>query len=120
MDKMMLESGRKLAERMGELMSVGDMDALVEMYAADAAIVLYSRVASGHDQIRELLTKSLASHGEYVIVSIDQFRDTGDLVMWDATVETSAGLLLTTHIVVLGADGLIRHHVPGIRGYWGM
>jgi hypothetical protein len=40
--------------------------------------------------------------------------------MWDATVQTRAGLLQTTQIMYLDADGKIVHHVPGIRGYWGM
>jgi len=40
--------------------------------------------------------------------------------MWDATVQTVIGLLQTTHVVVRDAGGLIQHHVPAIRGYWGM
>jgi ketosteroid isomerase-like protein len=105
---------------MGELMSRGDVDALATMYAADAEVVLYHRVAVGRDEIRELLATSLASHGLYRVISVDQFRDTGDIVMWDATVERHEGILETTHIVILDDDGLIRRHIPRIRGYWGM
>ena len=63
---------------------------------------------------------SLASHGLYRVISVDQFQDTGDIVMWDATVERDEGILETTHIVILGDDGLILRHIPRIRGYWGM
>ncbi len=112
-------SGRELVDRIGELMSASDVDALVDMYDTDARVVLYHRVASGHDEIRELLASSLASYGLYKVLSVDQFQHTGDLVMWDATVETTAGPLLTTHVVVLNHDGLIDYHVPSVRGYWG-
>lgn len=116
----MTESGRKLADRFGAAMEQGDLDALGAMYADDAMVVTYSRLAVGADQIRDLHSKSLASHGQYKVLSIDQFREAGDLVMWDSTVETAVGLLQTTHLMMLNPEGLIRHHVPGIRGYWGM
>lgn len=54
------------------------------------------------------------------MISVDQFQDTGDIVMWDATVERDEGMLETTHIVILDGDGLTRRHIPRIRGYWGM
>jgi ketosteroid isomerase-like protein len=112
--------GQDLVDRFGELMSNGDIDGLAELYALDAKVVLFYRVASGHDEIRQLLASRLASHGHYNVVSVDQFQDAGDVVMWDATVETEIGPLQTTHVVVLNAEGLIQHHVPAIRGYWGM
>jgi ketosteroid isomerase-like protein len=113
-------SGRELVDQMGELMSTGGVEALVAMYAEDAEVVLYHRVACGHDEIRRLLGASLASHGLYKVISIDQFQETGDIVMWDATVEREEGILETTHIVMRDGDGLIRRHIPRIRGYWGM
>ena len=116
----MARSGRELVDRMGDLMSTGDVSALVEMYAPDAETVSYHRVAVGRDEIRDLLATSLASHGLYKVVSVDQYQDTGDIVMWDATVERDEGILETTHIVILDDDGLIRRHIPRIRGYWGM
>ena len=113
-------SGRTLVDRMGALMSTGDVDALTGMYSSDAEVVLYHRVAVGREEIREMLTISLASHGLYKVLSVDQFQNAGDIVMWDATVETDVGFLETTHIVILDDDGLIRRHIPRIRGYWGM
>jgi ketosteroid isomerase-like protein len=112
--------GRELVDRIDELMSKGDVDALVDLYAEEAEVVLYHRVAVGRNEIRQLLATSLASHGFYRVISVDQFQDTGDIVMWDATVEREEGILETTHIVVLDVDGRIRRHIPRIRGYWGM
>jgi len=116
----MEDRGQALAERFGLVMAAGDVDAVVDMYTDGARVVSYSGVARGHDQIRDLYRTSLAFHGTYDVVSIDQLRDADDLVMWDATVQTRAGLLLATQIMLLDASGKILHHVPGIRGYWGM
>jgi hypothetical protein len=93
---------------------------LTNLYAPDAKVVLFYRVASGRNEIRQLLESRIAAHGRYDVLSVDQFQDAGDVVMWDATVETDTGPMQTTHVVVLNADGLIQHHVPSIRSYWGM
>ena len=101
-------------------MAEQDTAALAKMHAPDAMVVLFYDVATGRDEIQELLEGSLRSHGRYHVLSIDQFQQAGDVVMWDATVETETGPLQTTHVLVLDENGLIRRHVPGIRGYWGM
>lgn len=116
----MTRSGRDLVDHVNELMSTGDVEALCALYSADAQMVLYYRVVTGREEIRELLARSLAAHGMYKVISVDQFQDTGDIVMWDATVERDAGILEATHILFLDGDGLIRRHIPRIRGYWGM
>ena len=112
--------GRELVDRFGRLMRDGDVDALTELYAADAKVVLFYRVASGREEIRRLLASRVAAHGRYDVMSVDQFQDAGDLVMWDATVETETGPMQTTHVMILNTAGLIQHHVPSIRSYWGM
>lgn len=116
----MAGSGKELLERFRKLMSDGDVDGLTELYAADAKVVLFYRVASGRTAIRELLESRVSAHGRYDMISVDQFQDAGDLVMWDATVETDTGPMQTTHVVILNSDGLIQYHVPSIRSYWGM
>ena len=113
-------SGRELADRFGKLMADGDTGSLALMYAPEARVVLFYGSASGRSEIRELLDKSLTTHGSYNVISIDQFQQVEDVIMWDSTVETETGPLQTTHVVVLDDDGLIRRHIPGIRGYWGM
>lgn len=116
----MAETARDLVDRYGELMSEGDVDALAELYAADAKLVLFNRVMSGKQEIRQFLARRLDSHGGYHVVSVDQFQDAGDVVIWEANVEVEIGFLQTTHVIVLNSEGLIQHHIPGIRGYWGM
>jgi hypothetical protein len=113
-------NGRSLAEQFGRVMAGGEIDSIVDMYASEARVISYSGIAEGHEQIRDLYRASLGFHSTYEVLTIDQFCDAVDLVMWDATVQTRAGLLQTTQIMYLDADGKIVHHVPGIRGYWGM
>lgn len=112
--------GRELVDHFGKLMAAGDINSLVEMYSDDAMVVLYYGSASGRHEIEQLVAGSLRTHGRYDVLSIDQFQQAGDIVMWDATVETDAGPLQTTHVVMLDDQGLIRRHMPRIRGYWGM
>ena len=116
----MAVKARDLVDRYGELMSEGDVDALAELYAADAKLVLFNRGMSGRQEIRQFLARRLESHGGYRVVSMDQFQDAGDVVIWEATVEVEIGFLQTTHVVILNDEGLIQRHIPGIRGYWGM
>lgn len=113
-------TGRELVDRFGRLMAEGDLTGLGELYSEDAQVVMFSHITRGRAEIVALLDKTLQGHGAYDVVSIDQFRDSGDVVMWDATVETKLGMLQTTHVVVRNESGTIIYHVPGIRGYWGM
>jgi len=113
-------SGRELVDRFGKLMADGDVESLAYLYAPDAKVVRFQGMASGRDEIKQLLAASREGHGRYDVVSIDQFQHVGDVLMWDATVETRLGPLQTTHVVFLNDEGLILRHVPGIRGYWGM
>ena len=101
-------------------MRSGDIEAVVELYTREAAVVSFRATARGHEQIRALTTRSLVEHGHYDVKSIDQILVADDVVCWESTVDTDDGLLLTSHVAILDGEGRITHHVPGIRGYWGM
>ena len=105
-------TGLDLVHRFGKLMADGDSKALALLYAPDAKVVVFFGVASGRTEIEKFLALSLRSHGKYEVLSIDQFQQADDVVMWDATVETETGPLQTTHVVTLDDDGLIRRHMP--------
>lgn len=96
-----------------------DLDLVLSFYADEAAIVSFKGVAQGTEQIRTFLVGFLSAYDRYEVVSIDQLRATEDLVVWDATMETGAGLLQVTDVVTLDEDRRIFRHVPSIRGYWG-
>jgi ketosteroid isomerase-like protein len=115
----MNEDAHQIAERYFERLAAGDVDAVLDLYATDAHVVRYEGVAIGRDQIRNFLAGMLAAHGRFDLVSIDEFAAEADVVEWDATVETRHGMLRTSSVMTLDADGAILRHVPSIRGYWG-
>jgi SnoaL-like domain len=113
--------GRDLAEQYYRLMAEPiDVDRLAELYASDALVIRFNGTSAGFDEISEFLAEVAARHRPYELHTIEQFTQVGDVVMWDGQVTTTKGVLETTEVVVLDADGKIKRHIPGIRGYWGM
>lgn len=106
------------SERM-KLMGSGDVDALVEYYAADAEVVRFLGVARGRDEIRAYLIGLLGAHQGYELVSLDQFQQSGESLMWEATVNTAAGPLQVYDVLVFNEEGKILRQFPGLQGYWG-
>lgn len=112
-------AGQDLVDRYYERLADGDVDGLVALYADGAEIVRYDGVASTPVEIRGYLQGFLDRHRGAHLRSIDQMRESEDVVMWDALVDTDNGILQTVHVMVVDDDGRIRRHIPGIRGYWG-
>ncbi len=96
-----------------------DVDRAVKLYAADAVVVRYEGVAVGTEQVRAFLVGFLSTYERFELVSLDQLQRSDDTIVWDASIETGAGVLLTTNVFLLDGDGRISRHVPLVRGYWG-
>lgn len=96
-----------------------DVEQLASMYREDAQVIRFDGTSTGQAEIIDFLSSARRRHDPYVLRSVDQFTQSGDIVMWDASVETNAGVMQTTEILVLDGDGKIERHIPGIRGYWG-
>lgn len=104
-------------ERM-KLMASGDVEALVEQYAADAEVVRFLGVARGKDEIRAYLIGLLAAHKAYELLSLDQIQQSGESLIWEATVQTSAGPIQVYDVLVFDETGKIVRQFPGLQGYW--
>ncbi len=115
----MTNDGKTFFEDRMALLGSGDIDSLVAQYADDAEIVRFLGVARGRDEIRAYLIGLLAAHQSYELVSLDQFQESGDSLIWEATVETTAGPLQIYDVFVFDAAGQITRHFPGLQGYWG-
>jgi hypothetical protein len=115
----MARSSREFVEHILKLRGERQVSELVALYAADAAIVRYEGVARGTEELRAFTTGFLSAHGRFDLVTIDALTECEDVILFDATVETSVGLLQITEVIVLDEHGSIRRHVPGLRGYWG-
>ncbi len=112
-------SGKEFFERRIAALSAGDVDSLVADYADDAEIVRFLGVVRGSDEIRAYLVGFLAAHRRYELISLDQFQETGESVMWKATVDTAAGACQVYEVLVFNDEGKIWRQFPGLQGYWG-
>ena len=112
-------TARELFDRRMELLSAGDVPSLLEHYADDAEVVRFLGVARGKAEIGGFLTGYLAAHGRFDLISLDQFVETDDAVMWEATVDTANGAARVYDTIMLDENGLIRREFPGLHGYWG-
>ncbi len=112
-------TAHELVEQILKLRSDRRVAELVDLYSPDAIIVRHEGVASGLPEIRSFLSGFLTAHGRFDLISIDALSECDDVILFDATVETGIGLLQVTEVIVVDDTGLIRRHVPGLRGYWG-
>ena len=109
----------ELIDRFYKCMANADARGLAELYAPDALMIRFDGTSKGTEEIVAFLLKMRADDGAYTLEMIEEANLSGDVLMWDAMINTSGGLLQTTEVLVLNAAGKIRRHVPGVRGYWG-
>jgi hypothetical protein len=112
--------GSELIDRYYSTLAAGNIEALAEFYSPDALVIRFDGTSTGMLEILDFFSKMYAEHGQYVLQSLDQVTESGDVLMWDALVTTSNGVVQVTEVLVLDDDGKIRRHIPGFRGYWGM
>jgi hypothetical protein len=111
--------GMELIDRYYATLAAGNVEALAEFYSSDALVIRFDGTSTGMAEILEFFSKMYAEHGQYELHSLDQVTESGDVLMWDALVTTSKGIVQVTEVLVLDDDGKIRRHIPGFRGYWG-
>jgi ketosteroid isomerase-like protein len=115
----MTTRGQKLIDQYYATMAAGDVEALAAFYSLDALVIRFDGTSTGIAEILEFFTKMHAHYGQYELQSLDQVTESGDVLMWDALVTTSNGVVQVTEVLVLDEDGKIRRHMPGFRGVWG-
>ena len=108
-----------LIEDFTQAVAARDVDRAVELYAPDAVVVRYEGIAAGADEIKAFILGLLSTYERFDAVSVDQVQRADDVIVWDASYETGAGVLQTTNVFVVDDDGRIVRHVPLVRGYWG-
>lgn len=116
----MSNDGHDLVDQFYRFMAEpSNLPALEGLYASDALIIRFDGMSAGFEEISDFLNDVRQRHQPYALQSIDQLTQVGDVVMWDAVVDTERGSLETTEVFVLNGEGKIERHIPGIRGYWG-
>lgn len=114
-----MDDAPAIIDRLYELLSAGDVERLAMLYASDGEIIRYDGVASTRSGIEGYYRDHIRRHPGSKLRQLDKVRQAGDVLMWDALVDTDAGLRQTIDVVILDDEGLIRRHIPGFRGYWG-
>jgi hypothetical protein len=114
-----MNPGEALIDRFYALLGAGDVEGVAALYGEGAAIVRYDGVAASRAAIVTYFEGFLRRHGECSLRSIDRFRESDDVLMWDAMLDTDDGVLQSAHVMVLDTRRAIRRHVPDIRGSWG-
>lgn len=114
-----MEVARRFADRYYELIAEGDLERLAMLYADDGEIVRYDGVADTPLAIADYYRRKLSEHPGLKLRQIDQIRRADDVLMWEALVDSTGGVLQTVEIMILDEDGRIRRHIPGFRGFWG-
>ena len=114
-----METAPAIVDRLYELIEAGDPERIAMLYAPDGEIVRYDGVAASPSEIVQYFRSYLAGRPGIALREIVKVVHSGDVLMWDALLDSNAGVMQTIDVVILDSDGRIRRHVPGFRGYWG-
>ncbi len=115
----MAADARSIIEDLYAALGARAFDRVAALYADDAELVRYDGAAHGPTEIAEFYERYISNHGTYALRELVQFRAVDDVILWDALVDTDAGILMTYDVVVTDGQGKIARHVPTVRGYWG-
>lgn len=90
----------------------GDIEGLLKNhYHEDAMMVTFDGVRSGHDELRQYYVNTLASMGKITGLSTDYFCETGDSIIFKATItDDKRGTVHADNALYL-KDGKIYRHL---------
>lgn len=101
-----------------QLLAEGNIDELVNLYSDDAYIARFLGLIQGKAAIRSYLVGYLSTFKSFKMLSTDQFQETDDSIMYEATVETARGVIQIYDVLWI-KDAKIWRQFPGLHGYWG-
>lgn len=114
--KMVVDTAGKLFyEEQVQYLLDKDVESLVEKHYHDnAVIVSFDHIVRGKDKIKNYFNQFLNSVTIERVTSTDNFTETEDTVMFEATVESNRGVIKTFDALVL-ESGRIRLQFTGVR-----
>ena len=114
-----MTTGQEFAERFHALLAADDLAGLLELYDDDAMVIRFNGAVTGKAEIETFLRGVWEEYRPLELNLIEQLRHADDVIMWDAMLNTSKGVVQVTETIILDDDGKIHRHIPGFRGYWG-
>ena len=98
---------------------VGRGQGAIEDYFDSSPEIEGALEAKGKAEIGAYIRGYLAANGRFQLISLDQFMEAENAILWEATVDTALGAAQIYDVVILDDDGLIKREFPGLHGYWG-
>jgi hypothetical protein len=106
--------GREFYERHVQFLIDRDVDGLIESnYNDDALLVTHNAVVRGREELRQFFAGYLDLLGQLEVLSTDAFTDTGDTILFEATMRSNLGEVRVYDAFVL-RDGRIDYHFAGV------
>ncbi len=107
--------GKQFYQRQVECLIAGDADALVdENYHDDAVLTAFEFKVKGKEALRKHFRNYLRWVNIKRVVSTDKFAETGNTILFEATVESNHGVVHVYDAMVL-RDGKIAYHFTGVK-----
>jgi len=107
-------AGREFYERHVQFLVDHDVDGLIASnYNEDAVLVTHTAVARGRVELTRFFKGYLELLGELEVLSTDKFTDTGDTILFEATMRSALGEARVYDAFVL-RDGKIDYHFAGV------
>jgi len=108
--------GRRFYERQLAYLQAKDVDRLIDQhYHDDAVLVRFDLTVRGHDALKAYFRAYLQQLEYLELISTDQFTETDDAILLEATMRTVLGTARVYDAFVL-RDGKVSHHFAGIIG----
>jgi SnoaL-like domain len=107
-------AGREFYERHVQFLLDRDVEGLVETnYNDEAVLVTHNGVVRGREELKTFFAGYLEMLGDLEVLSTDAFTDTGDTIMFEATMRSALGEARVYDAFVL-RDGRIDYHFAGV------
>jgi hypothetical protein len=108
--------GKKFYEEQLGYLTPKDVDGLVaNHYNDDAVLISFAVTVKGREALRDYFRTYLERLGTLAVTSTDQFVETEDSILLEATVTSNLGTVRVYDAFVL-RDGKISYHFAGVIG----
>ena len=110
--------GRAFYDRQLKFLEAKDVEGLIHnQYAPDAELIGFDLNVIGTEALIKHFHEYLAQMGGINVLSTDKFMETGDTIMFEATVKVAAGTARVYDAFVLLKNGKAAYHFTGLLGF---
>ena len=109
-----MTDGREFYDRQIQYLLDRDTDTMIdEHYNENAKLVSHDNVIQGREDLKQYFKGYVEMLGNLEVLSTDKFTDTGDTILFEATVRSQLGEARVYDALVL-SEGKIDYHFAGV------